>query len=114
MRWDPVTTPAGIRVDRYQVIVTQEAPERELALELRAPATSARVPPEFLEPGEEVLVARAGSEVAAHMAGLTLEKARAIGRAAHRRVLAEHTYAHRAAQVEALLTDRPAAVREVA
>jgi spore maturation protein CgeB len=59
---------------------------------------------EFLEPGAEVLVARDGEEVAAHAAALTPERARAIGRAAHRRVLAEHTYAHRAALVEEVLS----------
>ena len=33
----------------------------------------------FLEPGEEVLVARDGADVAAHLAALTPERARAIG-----------------------------------
>jgi spore maturation protein CgeB len=58
---------------------------------------------EFLEPGREVLVAHSGAEVAEHVAALTPERAAEIGRAALRRVLAEHTYAHRAAQVEAVL-----------
>jgi spore maturation protein CgeB len=57
----------------------------------------------FLEPGREVLVARNGAEVAELLEGLSAEQASEIGRAARRRVLAEHTYAHRAAQVEALL-----------
>ncbi|MDQ3928863.1 MAG: glycosyltransferase [Chloroflexota bacterium] len=57
----------------------------------------------FLEPGEEVLVARDGDEVAEHVRSLTPQRARAIGRAAYKRVLAEHTYAQRAAQLEALL-----------
>jgi spore maturation protein CgeB len=35
-------------------------------------------------------------------------KAREIGRAAYRRVLAEHTYAHRVAQLEAVLQGRAA------
>src|SRR5581483_5181738 len=61
---------------------------------------------QFLEPGREVLVARDGGEVAALLDGLTLERARAIGRAALARVLAEHTYAHRAAELEALLDGR--------
>jgi spore maturation protein CgeB len=64
---------------------------------------------EFLEPGAEVLVAHDGAEVAAHVEALTPERARAIGRAALRRVLAEHTYAHRAAQVEAVLEGMGAA-----
>src|SRR5205085_1671681 len=57
----------------------------------------------FLEPNEEVLVARDGRDVAEHVASLTPERARAIGQAALRRVLAEHTYAHRGAEVDALL-----------
>ena len=40
------------------------------------------------------------------MSGLDTETARRIGRAAYARVHAEHTYAHRAAQVEALLEGR--------
>ena len=63
---------------------------------------------EFLAPGEEVLVARDGAEVAAHLEALSPARAREIGRAARRRALAEHTYAHRAAQVEALLGARRA------
>lgn len=58
----------------------------------------------FLEPGREVLVARDGAEVADHLRELTPERARRIGEAALRRVLAEHTYAHRAAQVETVLS----------
>ncbi|HZP47778.1 MAG TPA: glycosyltransferase [Vicinamibacterales bacterium] len=60
----------------------------------------------FLEPDREVLVARSGTEVAAQLERLTPEAARAIGEAARRRVLASHTYAHRAAQVNALLDAR--------
>ncbi|HXS96395.1 MAG TPA: glycosyltransferase [Candidatus Limnocylindrales bacterium] len=63
----------------------------------------------FLEPGRETLVARDGAEVAEHVRGLTESRAREIGERAKARILAEHTYAHRAAQVEALLTGRPAA-----
>jgi spore maturation protein CgeB len=57
---------------------------------------------QFLTPGEEVLVARDGQDVADHLAALTPDRARAIGRAALQRVLAEHTYAHRGAEVDAL------------
>ncbi|WP_437568334.1 CgeB family protein [Sorangium sp. So ce542] len=57
----------------------------------------------FLEPEREVLVARDGDEVAAILRALTPERARAIGEAAKQRVLAGHTYAERAKQVEALL-----------
>ncbi|PYP89019.1 MAG: hypothetical protein DMF61_04790 [Blastocatellia bacterium AA13] len=58
---------------------------------------------EFLEPGSEVLVARDGKDVAEQLDGLTAKRALTIGNAAHRRILAEHTYAHRAAHVEAVL-----------
>lgn len=57
----------------------------------------------FLEPGKEVLVAKDGAEVAEYVRSLTEERAREIGEAAYRRVLAEHTYAHRAEQLEKLL-----------
>jgi spore maturation protein CgeB len=57
----------------------------------------------FLEPGEQILVARDGAEVAEHLRLLTPERARQIGQAALRRVLADHTYTTRAAQVERLL-----------
>ena len=52
--------------------------------------------PLFLVPGEEVLVARDGQDVAAILADLDPERARRIGAAALDRVLREHTYAHRA------------------
>jgi spore maturation protein CgeB len=57
---------------------------------------------QFLKPDEEVLVARDGRDVVEHLASLSPERARAIGRAALRRVLAEHSYAHRGAEVDAL------------
>jgi spore maturation protein CgeB len=57
----------------------------------------------FLEPGSEVLVARDGGEVAGLLDGLEPARARTIGEAGLRRVLAEHTYAHRAEQLEAIL-----------
>jgi spore maturation protein CgeB len=58
---------------------------------------------QFLDPGREILVANDGDDVAAHVAGLTLGRARAIGDAARRRVLAHHTYDLRAREVSALL-----------
>jgi spore maturation protein CgeB len=57
---------------------------------------------QFLIPDEEVLVARDGQDVAEHLAALTPERAQAIGQAALRRVLAEHTYDLRGAEVDAL------------
>jgi spore maturation protein CgeB len=64
----------------------------------------------FLEPGNEVLIARDGEAVAEHLRSLTSERARAIGSAAYRRILGEHTYAHRVAQLEALLDIVPTGV----
>jgi spore maturation protein CgeB len=57
----------------------------------------------FLEPDQEVLVARSGEEVCRHLAALDAQSARQIGQAALRRVLAHHTYTHRAVEVEAAL-----------
>lgn len=57
----------------------------------------------FLEPEKEILVAADGDEVAAHLRQLTPERANAIGKAARERVLAEHTYAHRAITFERAL-----------
>jgi spore maturation protein CgeB len=62
----------------------------------------------FLEPGSEVLVAGCAEDVAGLLQGLTPARARQIGAAARRRLVAEHTYAHRAEQVEAILTGAPA------
>ncbi len=64
----------------------------------------------FLEPGREVLVAHDGAEVAAHLRATDAATARAIGRAAWRRVLAEHTYAHRALAFERALAAGRASV----
>lgn len=68
----------------------------------------------FLTPDEEVLVARDGQDVADHLAALTPERATAIGQAALARVRREHTYALRGVQVDALLRDMHARVREAA
>ena len=57
----------------------------------------------FLEPGSEVLVARDGQEVAAHLERLDAGTARAMGERARRRTMDQHTYARRAAQVESVL-----------
>ena len=57
----------------------------------------------FLTPGEEVLVARDGQDVADPLAALTPARAKALGEAARARVLREHTYGLRGAQVDALL-----------
>jgi spore maturation protein CgeB len=59
----------------------------------------------FLEPDREVLVARSGEQVADHLERLAADRGRAaeIGAAAKRRILADHTYAHRALEVERVL-----------
>jgi len=67
----------------------------------------------FLAPGEEVLVARDGADVAAIIADLSTERAKAIGAAARERILAEHTYDRRAATLHRLLVQALAARRQV-
>ncbi len=57
----------------------------------------------FFEPGKEILVAHNGEDVIEFMNSLGHEEAAAIGRAAYRRALEEHTYAHRAAEIDAVL-----------
>jgi spore maturation protein CgeB len=57
----------------------------------------------FLDPGDEILVAANGAEVAEHLACLTPERAKDIARRARRRVLAHHTYRRRATQFQSLL-----------
>ena len=57
----------------------------------------------FLTPQREVLVANDADDVVRHLRGLDEKKARAIGEAALERVLAEHTYEHRALQLQELL-----------
>lgn len=56
----------------------------------------------FLQPNEEVLVARDGQDVADLIEAVTPDRARAIGQAALVRVLAHHTYDKRAEQADAL------------
>jgi spore maturation protein CgeB len=60
----------------------------------------------FLEPGEEVLVARDGQDVVDCLQGLPPDRLKAIGQRARARILSEHTYAHRARQLDALLRAR--------
>ncbi|MCT8266285.1 glycosyltransferase [Afifella sp. JA880] len=60
----------------------------------------------FLEPDREILVAHDGAEVARHLTELTPERAHAIGERARERILASHTYADRAQQVDAIFRER--------
>lgn len=57
----------------------------------------------FLEPGREVLVARNRDEVAGHLLSLTPDCAKEIGAAARKRILSQHTYGHRALQLQQIL-----------
>ena len=59
----------------------------------------------FLRPTTEVLSASSGREVAAVLESLSPDRARAIGDAARRRVLQDHTYTTRARQVSEILND---------
>ncbi|MBJ6726079.1 CgeB family protein [Geomesophilobacter sediminis] len=56
----------------------------------------------FFEPGNEILVAASGAEVAAILDRLTPAEALQVGRSALARVKREHTYAHRARQFETI------------
>ena len=58
---------------------------------------------QFLEPGREVLCVQSGQAVAETLRALSEERAREIGRAARRRILREHTYDHRARELQRLL-----------
>jgi spore maturation protein CgeB len=57
----------------------------------------------FLTPGRECIAVDNGDDVAQTLDTLTHEQARDIGSLARQRILAEHTYAQRAAQVEQVL-----------
>jgi spore maturation protein CgeB len=59
----------------------------------------------FLEPGEEILLARDGKDVAGLLSVLTPERARSIGERALGRVLDQHTYASRAIAVDTILRE---------
>ncbi|MVA38037.1 glycosyltransferase [Agrobacterium vitis] len=68
----------------------------------------------FLQPDEEVLVARDGQDVVDILAGLTRERARTIGQRALARVLREHTYEQRGDDVDAIFRSRARGRREAA
>jgi hypothetical protein len=57
VRWEPVTTPAGIDITGYQVLVVQEEPVlRVFSADLPATATKLSVPAEFVQPRTEYKV----------------------------------------------------------
>ncbi len=59
---------------------------------------------QFLTPGEEVIACASGAEVVAALRDLTPTEAQSIGRRARERILAEHTYALRARELERVLS----------
>jgi spore maturation protein CgeB len=65
---------------------------------------------DFFAPGEEILVARDGGEVASLLSELDRTTARRIGSAARERALAEHTYVRRAELVEDVVAQMLAGV----
>jgi len=67
----------------------------------------------FLKPGEEVLVARDGQDVLELTKDLTPARSREIGERALQRVLRDHTYAHRASEVDRLFRQRTNRVEAV-
>src|SRR5215813_870657 len=48
IRWNPVTTPSGIAIASYELVIEQE--DRTFDVTLPATATSVTIPPEFLQP----------------------------------------------------------------
>jgi len=64
----------------------------------------------FLKPDIEILVAQCGEDVARMVMELSEGRARAIGEAARRRVLAEHTYDQRGKLVHSVLRDTLASI----
>lgn len=57
----------------------------------------------FFEPEKEILVAKSGEEVKRLLSSLSYDKAALIGQAALKKVLAKHTYTHRAAELDQIL-----------
>lgn len=58
----------------------------------------------FLTPGEECFAAKNSEEVAAILEQLTIEKSKMIGKNAMKRILNEHTYYHRADELQNIFT----------
>ena len=60
----------------------------------------------FFEPNKEILVANDGDEVEKILSELTAERAKEIGKAAYKKVLAKHTYEHRAELLESVISEK--------
>ncbi len=59
----------------------------------------------FFEPGREILIVRTSGDVLRALKGLGDEERRALGERARRRVIAEHTAAHRVRELEGFLRE---------
>jgi spore maturation protein CgeB len=68
---------------------------------------------EFFRPGEEILIAKKTGDVRQILSTMSGKQARKIGERARQRVLAEHTAAHRAAELEALIREVGTRLRRV-
>ncbi|MFB3814650.1 MAG: glycosyltransferase [Terriglobales bacterium] len=70
----------------------------------------------FFRVGQEILVARSAEDIIRYLRSVDVHRARQIGAAMRQRALRDHTYALRAAQVDALLkaAPRPQAANPVA
>jgi spore maturation protein CgeB len=64
---------------------------------------------DFFEPGRDILIARSGADTAAYLRDIPEEERIAIGQRARARVLAAHTSAHRAAELERATAEARAA-----
>jgi spore maturation protein CgeB len=62
----------------------------------------------LFEPGVEILIAKSSRQVVEILQGMPETERREIGQRARRRVLAEHTASHRAAELEAIISGRAA------
>jgi spore maturation protein CgeB len=61
----------------------------------------------FFEPGREILVVRTAEDLVRYARATSAERAGSIGRAARERVLRDHTYAGRAADLDPVLVPTP-------
>lgn len=67
---------------------------------------------DVFEPGKEILLAQSAADVTAHLQGISDTQARQIAAAAYERTCAEHSSAHRAAELESYLTAARAPVAD--
>jgi spore maturation protein CgeB len=59
----------------------------------------------LLEPGKEILISHSGSDTVQYLLDVPAAERRQIGERARKRILSEHTSAHRAAELEAYVAD---------